>query len=164
MTRTETHRLFTESFASSYHEASIPSHSDVILVEQNLSRTFPRSYIDFITKYGAVYTPSILDLVTGGENEEAPEDASFDVQNFIELSSLIDEAKAHWEAGMSDTMIPIASDCMGNLFGFARQTNETRPADLPVLVFDHDFGTIENEHDSFDSWLKSFLDMKTALA
>jgi hypothetical protein len=37
-----------------------------------------------------VFTPSILDLVTGGESEQAPEGASFDVQEFFDPKQDVD--------------------------------------------------------------------------
>ena len=66
----------------------------------------------------------------------------------------------YWSGGMDDSIVIIASDCMGNGFGFERCIHDERPDEAPVMVFDHDFDTIEKEFESFDEWLKSFIDME----
>ena len=159
MNRAEIHSRFVETFASDYHERSIPEVADLLKVEKALGTTFPQSYVDFITTHGSVLTPSLLDLVTGGESEEAPEGASFDIREFIAAEEVGDAAEAYWSGGMDEAVVPIASDCMENVFGFSKSVLEKRPDDLPVMVFDHDFVTVGEEHSSFDGWLNSFLTM-----
>ncbi|MES2507571.1 MAG: SMI1/KNR4 family protein [Verrucomicrobiota bacterium] len=129
-------------------------------VELRLEVTFPQSLIDFLFRFGPVYTPTILDLVTGGESEIAPEGASFDVQNFMGPREIEDNTRAYWSGGMDDWLVIFATDCMGNAFGFRRQQLTPRPDDAVVYVFDHDFGEIKEEAKSFDDWLQSFIHMQ----
>jgi len=160
MNRTEIHSRFVKEFASDYEDRPTHDLADLTKVEEALSTTFPQSYIDFITTHGSVHTPSILDLVTGGETEETPDDASFDIREFLAADQIEEAARTYWSGGMDETLVPIASDCMGNVFGFTKAVSETRLDDLPVMVFDHDFVTIGEERGSFDEWLNSFITMK----
>ena len=119
--------------------------------------TFPRAYLAFLTGYGPIFTPDVLTLVTGGESEEAPEGASFDVREFFEPSEIIKTHQQYSSAGMENWLVPVAMDCMGNVFGFKREERQPRPDDSPVFLFDHDYCKIHQEADTFDSWLTSFL-------
>ncbi len=132
---------------------------DLRRVEEELKVTFPVAYLAFLTQHGAVFTPSILDLVTGGESEQPPEGASFDVQEFFEPDEIIETHRLYSSGGMEDSLVPVAMDCMGNVFGFKREECHPRPDDRGVLFFDHDFCKIHQEADSFDAWLASFLQL-----
>lgn len=160
MDRSQIHSQFADLFAADDPTKKISTLGEVKQLESTLGTTFPISYVEFITSIGSIFTPSLLDLVTGGESEEAPEGASFDVQNFLDLSEIEETAKAYWSAGMDESLIPIASDCMGNVFGFLRVADSERQDDQPIHVFDHDFSTVEEEHSTFDGWLESFIVMQ----
>ena len=54
-------------------------------------------------------------------------------------------------------MVPVAMDCMGNVFGFKREEYDPRPDDCSVWFFDHDYCKIHQEAAAFDAWLASFL-------
>ena len=159
MNRLEVHTQFADRFAETNESQKIPSIEDIQQLEVRLGTIFPASYVQFITQIGPIFTPTLLDLVTGGESEEAPEGASFEVQNFFDLPEIEEAAKAYWAAGMDKSLIPFASDSMGNLFGFLRRIEPQRIDDLPLHIFDHDFDTIEEEQISFDGWLESFIIM-----
>lgn len=156
MTRSAIQSAFVRLFADAKKQHAV-TESDVLQAENELATTFPRSYLDFITTYGAVWTPSILDLVTGGESEVPPEGASWDVLQFLAGSELVEAAQGYWSGGMESILVPFASDSMGNVFGFRRGIVQSRPDDGPVLFFDHDFCKIHEEAASFDAWLSSFI-------
>ena len=158
MKREEIHRSFVAEFASG--EPSPSDLNDLVRVEKELGTIFPQSFIEFMTAFGTVHTPSILDLVTGGESEIAPEGASFDVQEIMTPDAMLETTRMYHSAGMDESVVAIASDCMGNVFGFRKCTDTERPDDSSLVIFDHDFCEVSEEAESFDSWLKSFLDLK----
>ena len=158
MSREEIHDSFVKRFSVPPQK---PMRSvtadDLRKVEEKLKITFPAAYVAFLTRHGPIFTPGVLDLVTGGESEEAPEGASFDVQEFLDPDEIIKTHQLYTSGGMDDWLIPIASDCMGNIFGFKCVEYKNRPDDSPIFLFDHDFCEIDEEADSFDAWLMSFL-------
>jgi hypothetical protein len=156
MTRDEIHSSFVRLFAKQGKEGTVKIE-ELTQIEVELSISFPEAYVAFITKYGAIFTPSILDLVTGGESEIAPDGASWDVQEFFNAPEIVKTSQLMWSGGMESYLVPIAMDCMGNVFGFHRRQNLPRPGDSPVLFFDHDFCKIHEEAASFDNWLSSFI-------
>jgi hypothetical protein len=157
MTRDQYQSEFVATFA-------VGSSSPITLeslaqVETKLCTRFPSSYISFATKFGAMFTPMILDLVIGGDAKIPPAGASFDVQYFLSVAEIVETTRMYREGGMDDEMIAIASDSMGNVFGFRQQRDSFRHDDLALLIFDHDFCSVDTEADSFDSWIASFVRM-----
>ena len=158
MSRQEIHSSFVRRFSTPRPNPVAPvTAADLHRVEGELKVTFPTAYFAFLTHHGPVFTPSILDLVTGGDSEQPPEGASFDVQEFFGANEIIETHRLYSSGGMEDWLIPVAIDCMGNVFGFKREEHQFRPDDCPLFFFDHDFCEIHQEADSFDAWLGSFL-------
>ena len=158
MNREEIQNIFVAEFCSGVPQPS--AKEDIIHVEKELDILFPNSFIEFSTRFGFLHTPSILDLVTGGESEVAPEGASFDIQEFFTPESIIETTQAYHSVGMDGTLVAIASDCMGNVFGFHKSVKSERADDAKLFVFDHDFNEISEEAESFDCWLRSFINLK----
>jgi len=161
MTREELHTTFCRLFSAPGERTSI-TLDEIARIEAELKITFPQAYVDFVTKYGAIYTPTILDLVTGGESEIPPDGASFDVQQFLSAEEIVRDSKLYWSGGMDSNLVGIASDSMGNIFGFKRTQSAVRRDDSPILIFDHDFCKVHEEAKSFDAWLESFVRMSLA--
>jgi len=162
MSREQIHATFVSRFsAPRLKTAASVTAGDLNRVEEALRITFPVAYCAFLTEHGPVFTPGLLDLVTGGDSEQPPEGASFDVQEFLEPNQIIETHQLYSGGGMGDWLVPIAMDCMGNVFGFKREECRPRPDDSPVFFFDHDFCEIHREADSFDAWLASFLKLAT---
>jgi hypothetical protein len=158
MSRQEIQSRFVQRFSEPrLNPASPATADDLCRVERELKVTFPAAYVAFLTQYGPIFTPSVLDLVTGGESEQAPDGASFDVQEFFGPDEIIQTHRVYSGGGMEDWLVPFAMDCMGNVFGFKREVRHPRPDDCPVFFFDHDFCKFHQESDAFDSWLTSFL-------
>ena len=158
MQREQLHATFTAAFSEG---DSAPITADALSrTEVELQTIFPASFVAFATRFGAIFTPGILDLVTGGDSEVAPPGASFDVQNFFSDEEIIETTRMYHDAGMDRWFIAIASDCMGNVFGFRQQTEPPRIDDAVLMVFDHDFCKTAVEAESFDAWITSFLTMK----
>ncbi len=140
-------------FARTFHIGDDPQRAtdtELDAIESALHTTLPVSYRAFATSHGTVYTPDILDAVAELDHP--------DVQNFASAPDVITDTKAYWGAGMPDNIVAFASDCMGNMFAFERGFRETRPDDLPVLFFDHDFVEVAPVAESFDALLMWFLD------
>jgi SMI1 / KNR4 family (SUKH-1) len=162
MSREQIHNSFVRRFSAPRMNAVAPvTTDDLQRVEQELAVTFPAAYIAFLTRHGPVFTPSVLDLVTGGDSKQPPEGASFDVQEFFEPKQIIETHQLYTSGGMEDWLVPVAMDCMGNVFGFKREECHRRPEDCSVFFFDHDFCKIHQVADSFDAWLASYLKLAT---
>ena len=144
MNRTDIQKTFIQKF----HEGDIERESvDVILqIEKNLDTVLPQSYLDFMSNYNVVYTPSLLDLIV-------EEDADLhDLQNITSIKDTIEGTKMYWSGGMPDDLIGFGNDSMGNMFCFKKLPPDSkRPDDLPVWIFDHDFNKVSQISDSFDN-------------
>lgn len=159
MLREQIHSRFVERFsAPRLNPVPFVTADELSRIEEELKTTFPAAYFVFVIQHGPVFTPSLLDMVTGGDAEQPPEGASFDVQEFLEPNQIIETHRLYSSGGMEDWLIPIAMDCMGNVFGFKREKCHMRPDDRPVFFFDHDFCEIHQEAESFDGWIASFLE------
>ena len=162
MHREQIHTSFVSRFSAPRLKTTVAiTASDLNRIEQALGITFPTAYCAFLTKHGPVYTPGVLSASVGRDSDQPPDGASFDVQEFLEPNQIIETHQLYSSGGMEDWLVPIAMDCMGNVFGFKREQCHPRPDDSPVFLFDHDFCEIHQEADSFDAWLASFLNLPT---
>jgi hypothetical protein len=118
-------------------------------IEVKLNTKLPAAYRDFMLRHGAVYTPSILSEIVDN-NLDHP-----DMKEFFEPHEVIRDTKLCWSGGMPDNVIGIASDCMGNIFGFDRHRSPSD--DSPVIFFDHDFVEVYEVAPSFDELLNWYL-------
>jgi hypothetical protein len=119
-------------------------------IEAELRTKLPAAYRDFITQYGAVYTPGILREIVE-KNLDHP-----DVQNIEAPREAIEGTKAYWSGGMPKDVIGVAADCMGNAIGFHRQAVPS--SDAPMVFFDHDFVEVYEVAPSFDEFLAWYLE------
>ena len=159
MERAQIHREFVEKYSEPRMKEAIQVTPDVFVpIENALSVTFPSAYLEFITRYGPVFTPKLLDaIVTSRESGTKEETEVFDVKEFLEPTAIIESHRLNVSGGMEDWLVPVAMDCMGNSFGFKREKYSARPDDSPVFLFDHDFCQIIQVAESFDNWLAGFL-------
>jgi hypothetical protein len=123
---------------------------DIEAIESALSIHLPTAYTDFVRTYGAVCTPRTLDAA---QNADPP---CYDVQNFLSANDIPEATAMYVQGGMPDSLVLIASDCMGNVFGFERRSLGSVTPDAPILVFDHDYCEVYDEATSFVSWIKNF--------
>jgi cell wall assembly regulator SMI1 len=119
-------------------------------VEAELDSTLPSAFREFMTRHGAVYTPSILDEISDN-NIEHP-----DIQNILDPDKAVEGTKAYWSAGMPTDVIGVASDCMGNIIGFRRRAGFVE--DAPVVFFDHDFDEVTELAPTFDEFLNWYVE------
>ena len=119
--------------------------------EASLGILWPEAYRQFAMTCGAVYTPSLLDLVL----EKKPRFG--DVQQFLTPKQSVTETR-RWQLEPEGGCAAFASDCSGSFFAFRHlSASEPRPDDVAVWLFDHDAGEVAEEAASFDEWLGRFL-------
>jgi hypothetical protein len=121
--------------------------------EAALGVLWPESYRRFALACGALYTPSLLDLIVEREPGYS------DVQQFLTPRQSVAETR---RSGLepAGTCLVLATDCMGNLFAFRDlSASPPRSDDAPVWLFDHEEGKETVEAPSFDAWLARFLDL-----
>jgi hypothetical protein len=146
--RLEIHQQFVDRF----HFGELPrpvTDSELDGVEIALHTVLPSSFRTFMMRFGAVYTPGILDAICN-KGLDHP-----DVQDVLTPDESIENTKGYWSAGMPADVIGVASDCMGNMFGFRRCRQ--RCDDLPIVFFDHDFNETSKVSESFDAFLEWYL-------
>jgi hypothetical protein len=118
-------------------------------MEERLNIEFPRSYKYFALTYGNIWTPNILDLIDEMGIEIA------DVQEFWNAERIVFDKENEWTSNI-ESLIPFASDCMGNIFCFAVEDLKSKKDDCNIYFYDHDFDTIENLSISFEQWIEQF--------
>ena len=141
-----------ERFVTRFHFGEPPTpmtDAELDSVDAALDTRLPASFREFMTRFGAVHTPRILDEINDRGLDHP------DVQEFLSAKEAIEGTKGYWSAGMPDHVIGVASDCMGNMIGFGR--SHERRDDAPVLFFDHDFVEVSEIAPSFDSFLDWYL-------
>jgi hypothetical protein len=141
--RADLHRAFAERFHAGkrLRPATVEQLADA---EAALGVLWPESYRQFALMCGAVYTPSLLDLVV----ERRP--GFSDVSQFLTPKQCVTETRRWRLDGVA-----FASDSSGSFFAFRHLTG-SRPDDAAVWLFDHDEVV---EQPSFDEWLGRFLQL-----
>lgn len=160
MTRTEIHSEFVRCFGSADRKAAVFPEA-LRAVEEKMKVGFPASYRSFITTYGSLATPDIITLMVAAHESGGPDIEGFDVARFFSPTEIVEAHSSYAGAGMDSSLVPIAIDAAGNLFGFRREERRSPPDDAPVYFFDHDFCELRPEADSFDAWLAHYLPLKT---
>ncbi|MBX9627356.1 MAG: SMI1/KNR4 family protein [Gemmataceae bacterium] len=129
------------------------AHSALDEAESLLGTRFPDSYRLFVVMHGSPFVPDLWEVVVRRELAGHP------LREFLTLDELVADNRTCWSGGMPADHVGIAGDFMGNLFGFPRvASGESRPDDLPVRLFDHDYCRVVPVAESFDGWLNWFVD------
>lgn len=148
-TRTDIHRDFVDRFHIGDCQGPV-SEAQLDRIESELATKLPIAFRQFMTKYGPVYTPDTLSEITEGKIDHP------DIQYILDPAEVIEGTKGYWVAGMPEDVVGVASDCMGNLIGFRRQSKVSD--DAPVVFFDHDFIEVDQIANSFDEFLAWYID------
>jgi hypothetical protein len=121
--------------------------------EAALKVLWPESYRQFALACGAVYTPSLLDLVM----ERKP--GFGDVQQFLTPKQSVTQTR-QWQLEPGGGCAAFAIDCSGSFFAFRQlPATDPRPDDAAVWLFDHDVEEVVPQAASFDEWLGRFLQL-----
>lgn len=140
---------FVERFNKS-DEAKPSTQIDIYALEKEFKIFLPNDYKAFLTSFGNIWTPNILDLIVDQELELN------DVQDFWDIDKIIYDKRNEWTAQVSTDIIPFASDCMGNIFAFLTNEIKSPTETANIYFYDHDFETIEKVSPSFKNWIDSF--------
>jgi hypothetical protein len=150
--RADLHRAFAERYHAGkrLRPATAAQLNDA---EAALGVIWPESYRLFAMAFGAIYTPSILDLVV----ERKP--GLSDVQQFLTPKQSVIETR-RWQLEPAGGCAAFASDCSGSFYAFRQlPATEPRPDDSAVWLFDHDVGEVVEQAASFDKWLEQYLQL-----
>jgi hypothetical protein len=131
-------------------DAKASTQVDIVRLEHEFQISLPNDYKIFLSKFGNIWTPDILNLVVDNELDIN------DVQQFWTIEEIIYDKHNEWTSNLSLDIIPFASDCMGNIFAFLRQDIQSPTDTTNVYFFDHDFDTIEKISNSFTDWIEEF--------
>lgn len=126
------------------------SESDIERLETELNIKLPIEYKLFISEYGNIYTPEILDKIVDNDIDLN------DIQEFWTVKTIINDKQNEWTAKISINIIPIASDCMGNIFAFLAADLNKEKENSPVYFFDHDFDSLKRVAHSFSEWINNY--------
>lgn len=147
------HRAFVARFAvesTSNPQSKIPPTADQLdSVEKDLGARFPASYRAFVLSHGSVWTPHLSDSLTQNTDEYLRA-----IEEFTPADKII-VFNQGWDASIPTPLLLFASDSLGDMVGFPRQSGESD--DLPVMVFDHEFTEVERLAESFDLLLSMYL-------
>jgi len=127
------------------------SETEIQSFETKFQINFPTEYRLFLSTYGDLYTPDILDLVCDNELDLN------DVQDFWKIEKIRYDKEKEWTSQLDIDLIPFASDCMGNIFGFKMEELRNKEQPEHIYFFDHDFDTIVKVSNSFVEWLDQYL-------
>ncbi|MBF8149627.1 SMI1/KNR4 family protein [Winogradskyella sp. F6397] len=129
-------------------EKASESHIEKLKAELNI--IIPNQVKLFLTEYGNIYSPEILDLIVDNEID------LWDIQEFWTTERIIYDKQNEWTAQLSVDLIPFASDSMGNIFGFLTAELNEEKQSCSVHFFDHDFNTVEKIANSFSEWIDQY--------
>jgi len=122
-------------------------------LELKLGIHLPTGYYNFLTTYGDLWTPDILDLI-----DDLDLDLN-DVQDFWNIDKIAVDVETGWTSGLEIKLFPFASDCMGNIFGFKFDDMKSKEPTCAVYFYDHDFNELERVSDSFEEWIAQYLQL-----
>ncbi len=150
MSRSQIHADFVREF----HKGAAPApvtDRELTTAEQALGVSFPEAHRTFVRVHGAVSTPAIAEMA-----KEA------DVQPVVRILSpeaIVETTRRAWRAGLRRDLVVFASGPSGEAFCFERSPRrQRRPDDAAVWHFDPHVTVTLRLTDSFDDWLKEYLD------
>ena len=117
-------------------------------IESSLGVRLPESYREFVTRYGAVWTPELIECTL------AQKAAYSSVQDFLKPTQILSETRNWRKLCLPADYVAFATDCTGSLFAFRQlPARDQRPEDAAIWFFDHEEGTTEPDAASFDDWI-----------
>lgn len=126
------------------------SESDIERLKSELGIIIPNEVKLFLTEFGNIYSPELLDLIVDNEID------LWDIQEFWTTERIIYDKQNEWTSQLSTDLIPFASDSMGNIFGFLTADLKQEKESCAVYFFDHDLETIKKVSNSFSEWINQY--------
>lgn len=127
--------------------------AEVRAAEEALGIRFPEDYVSEILSAGLPNpTRALLSAIVDRE-QDLP-----DLSKLYAPKEIIERTRADRVAGLPETLLPIGSDCMGNIFCF-KEADLTQGAvsSAPIYFWDHDIDASERVAGSFPDWIGQFL-------
>lgn len=120
--------------------------------EQEIGFTLPLPYKAAVLDFGLPrLTFELLDFISD-------EEADFPDLNEFHGPTEIATSTIDWrELGMPRQLVAIANDCSGNQFAFSTKPSKNEEE---IWFWDHDFDTVELVAESFEAWLKLYINLK----
>ena len=148
---------FVKMWGSTYKPREACGLADLDEIEVKLGLLFPVSYREAMSEVGPVHAK--IELLDGIVDNELDQN---DLSELF-LPRYIEEALSWRDAGLPHNLLPIGSDCMGNMFCFnMTKLGSERVDDTPIWFFDHDFVTAEEIAPTFEAWIAAFLTVPMA--
>ena len=117
--------------------------------ERRLNTRLPSDYRDAVLAFGLPRTiAALLSTICDRELELR------DVGDFFSPQGMVERTEDWRDCGLPEELVAFASDCMGNLFCFPVDPNNSR--EQPVLFWDHDDKSFETVAPSFARWIEDF--------
>jgi hypothetical protein len=152
LARADLHRQFAERFHAGKHPRPA-TEVQVAEAESSLGLFWPESYRQFALNHGAIYSPSLLDLLVENQSEYSA------VQQFLKPKQTVTETR-RWHLSEDGNSVAFAADSSGNWFMFRDlASSPPRPDDAAVWLFDLEEGASVKQADSFDQWVERFLNL-----
>lgn len=118
-------------------------------VEREFGFRFPTDYRSAVLELGLPRpTIDLLDAIVDRELDLS------DVSDFLGPSDIIAITRDWRTLGLPENFVAFATDCMGNLFCFATDSDADETA--PVFFFDHDQKSVDIIARSFTDWIGKF--------
>ena len=150
--RVERYRQFAERFHAGRRRRPA-TEEQIAEAEAALGVLWPESYRQFALTCGAVYSPSLLDMIMGRKPGFS------DVQQFLTPKQSVTETR-RWRLDPTGGCMAFASDSSGNWFAFRELAGTTsRVDDAAVWLFDLENETVNVEAESFEQWINRFLSL-----
>lgn len=145
-----------KQFNDKWEDESLPSQpcdeQSIASAEQALGTRLPDSHRRFLLEIGRLWIPYILSSVVA-ENSELPS-----LQNLLSASEIVETTKEWIGAGMSSSLIALATDAGGNCFCFKRCLEPK--TDAPVYLWDHDSDETREVFSSFQLMIQSYVSLE----
>jgi len=148
--RTEQNRRFAERFHAGARRRPATA-AQLAEAESALGVILPVSYRQFALTCGAVFAPSLLDLVV----DRRPGYSA--VQQFLTPKQAVTETR-RWGLDPAGACAAFAADASRSWFAFRHLSGaDPRPDDAAVWLFDLELGEAQIESESFDGWIGRYL-------
>ncbi len=117
--------------------------------ESRLQTRLPAEYRKAIVQFGLPRpTSALLEAIVDQEL------GLRDVSDFLSPSEIVSVTEDWRELGLPVQFVAFATDCMGNLFCFPK--NSEASDEMSVFYFHHDSGAVDKIASTFSQWIDDF--------
>ena len=125
------------------------AESELESTEGRLETRLPAEYREAVLQFGLPRpTSALLEAIVDQELRLR------DVSDFLSPSEIVSVTEDWRELGLPEQFVAFATDCMGNLFCFPK--NSEASDELPVYYFNHDSGAVDKIASTSSQWIDEF--------